>query len=155
MFTLGISDAAAGAADATLAADAAVAAEALAVAEADAAGAAAVAEAETIVCQLAACLAVTSGLTGVALTGSAVVGLDPAEAAGGPQGVSVPAQAGAPGGLVGLVPPSVPPAFPLYSPAQQQARPCGSLACRPGSPITELRTTGPTNCGWRAHRSGR
>ncbi|MDQ0910359.1 hypothetical protein QFZ22_006344 [Streptomyces canus] len=122
VFTLGASDAAAGAADAALAADAAVAAEVLATAEADAAASAAVAEAEAIVAQLAQRLAVTSGFAGVVLGGAVVTGtgLDSAQAAGAPElgGTQLASTATGP---VGPVLPPVPPPFPLYSPAEQAA----------------------------------
>lgn len=121
IFTLGASDAAAGAADAALAADAAVAAEALATAEADAAAAAAVAEAEAIVAQLAGRLAVTSGLTTVALGSAVVTGVDSAEAASPTQLASAGTQSAGAGVVAPPIPPPVPPPYPLYSPAEQAA----------------------------------
>jgi hypothetical protein len=70
--TLGGSDLAAGAGDAALAAEAAAAAETLATTEASAASAAAVAEAEAVVANLAARLAVTSGVVGAGVAASTV-----------------------------------------------------------------------------------
>jgi hypothetical protein len=113
IFTLGGSDAAAAAADASLAAEAAVAAEALAAAEADLAAAAVVAEAESVVAgslsQLAAVGALTVATTGaVTLAGSGTAQAAPA---------AFPAIATVP-----PLPPGPPSgAFSMLSPADQAA----------------------------------
>jgi Restriction endonuclease fold toxin 2 len=114
IFTLGGSNAAAAAGDAALAGEAAAAAETLATVEAGSAAAAAVAEAEAIVSSLAARLVVTTVVAGAGVA-SATVPANAAPAAG------LPAAGSAPVGGVGPVPPPVPPAFPLYDPAQQAA----------------------------------
>lgn len=111
VFTLGASDAAAGAGEAALAAEAATAAETLVAAEAGSAAAAAVAEAEAVVSSLAARLITTAavaGAAGVVTSVSADATPAPTMPSGG-------------GGAVGPVPPPVPPPFPLYDPAQQAA----------------------------------
>lgn len=110
VFTLGGSDAAAGAGDAALAGEAAAAAALLASTEADSAAAAAVAEAESIVAELAAKLSVGAGVA----AGTVLAGTPAANAAPNPS-------ASPPGGIVGPVGPQNPPAYPLYSPAQQAA----------------------------------
>lgn len=123
VFTLGGSDAAAGMGDAALAGEAAAAADALAATEADAAASAAVQEAEAIIAQAAARLSVTGGVAAAALTFSAVPGASSAQAASSTSlasaqlaGAALPAPS-----LVGPISPAVPPAYPLYSPAQQAA----------------------------------
>jgi hypothetical protein len=123
IFTFGGSDAAAGMGDAALAGDAAAAADALAAAEADAAAATAVAEAEQIIAQAAARLVVTGSVGAAALSFSAVTGASNAQAASTTSLASAqPASAALPtAALAGPIPPATPPAYPLYTPAQQAA----------------------------------
>jgi hypothetical protein len=121
IFTFGGSDAAAGAGDAALAGEAAVAADALATAEADAAAASAVAEAEQIIAQAAARLVVTGAVTAAAVTIPAIAGTGTAQAATGTSLAAAQITATTAALPIGPIPPAVPPAFPLYTPAQQAA----------------------------------
>ena len=117
-FTFGGSDEGAGLADGAVADEAASAADALEAGEAvSSAGAAAVQEAEQIVAQLAAKLVVTGGIAAATVVAS---GAGSANAATGTSGLGS-AAGGAGGGLVGPIPPANPPAYPLYTAAQQKA----------------------------------
>jgi len=115
-FTFGGSDEGAGVADGAIVSEAEAAAEALEVGEASSAGAAAVQEAEQVVAQLAAKLVVTGGIA----AGLAASGAGSANAATGTSGIGSGAT-GAGTGLVGPIPPANPPAYPLYTAAQQKA----------------------------------
>lgn len=109
IFTLSLSDEAAGAGDAALVAEASAAADEMATAEAGSAAAAAIAEAEAIVAEAAQALNVdvASASTSAAVSGAST-----------PQGFVLDAAMTGPVGPIG---PETPPAFPLYSPNQQAA----------------------------------
>jgi restriction endonuclease fold toxin 2 of polymorphic toxin system len=124
IFTLGGSDAAAGAGDGALAAEAATAADAMVTAEATSAEAAAIAEAEQIVADAAASLnvEVAAASTPSAIPGVGLMSAVTGPAAAGTTGTSGFLTAvGTGASAVGPIPPQNPPAFPLYSPEQQAA----------------------------------
>lgn len=123
IFTLSLSDEAAGAGDAALVAEASAAADEMATAEAGSAAAAAIAEAEAIVA--AAAEALNVDVAGVS-TSASVSG------ATASQGFVLDAAVTAPVGPIG---PNTPPAFPLYTPAQQAAAAnwLNGLATRPAN----------------------
>lgn len=114
-FTFGASDEGAGLADGAIVSEAESAAAALEAGEISSAEAAAVQEAEQIVAQLAARLVVTGGIA----ASVTLAGAGSANAASGTTGTGTAGIGG--GGLVGPVPPANPPAYPLYTPAQQRA----------------------------------
>jgi hypothetical protein len=113
IFTLGLSDEAAGAGDAALVADAAAAAGEFATAESSSAAAAAIAEAEAIVAEAASQLNVE---VASATTTASVSGVTMPQSLA--QSVVLDANQTS---LVGPIGPNTPPAFPLYTPAQQAA----------------------------------
>ncbi|MBR7825842.1 hypothetical protein KDK95_05940 [Actinospica sp. MGRD01-02] len=119
VFTFGGSDEGAGVADGAIASEAGAAAEALEAGEASSAAVAAVQEAEQIVAQLAAKLVVTGGI----VAATALAGSTSASAAtgSGSTGAGATGTAAGGGGLVGPIPPANPPAYPLYTAAQQKA----------------------------------
>jgi hypothetical protein len=108
--TIGLSDEGAAVADAALAADAASAATAFAAAEAGSTATAAIAQAEVIILAEAQALNVSVAQVAAATTLSAITITAAAAAPLGPTGVGV-----------GPIPPRVPPAYPLYSPAKATA----------------------------------
>jgi hypothetical protein len=110
IFTLGLSDEAAGAGDAALVGDATAAVDAFATTESGSAAAAAIAEAEAVVAEAAAALNVD--VAGAATTAAV-------SSVTAPQAVAQPVALTA--AQVGPVGPRTPPAFPLYSAAQQTA----------------------------------
>jgi hypothetical protein len=109
IFTLGLSDEAAGAGDAALVADAAAAAAEFATAESGSAAAAVIAEAEAIVAEAAARLnvEVVDASTAASVSGATM-----------PAGAVMLDASVTPVGPIG---PRTPPAYPLYTPAQQTA----------------------------------